>query len=326
MNRFRWAGAAALAVLLLVGILWSPPYLIISPGSAIDLTDDITITGIATGKPTGKYLLVTVRYNRATLVRMAAAGLSRDLRVVPESRLVAPGMSRSDYLKLQQEVFVQSRQAAAAAAARSLGMTVATSGAGATVVDIQRESPAAEVLRVGDVITAIDTTAVRTVSDLIAITTGEPAGTGFHLKVDRDNQSRAVRVRSARLGGFTDSGTGIGVLTTTKELRIDLPFGVEFKKRNIGGPSAGLVYALAIADMLSEADLAAGRVVAASGAIQLDGAIGSVGGLTQKSTVARKAGADLFLVPEADLSGAAGSMVKGVKTLSDTLDLLAQAG
>ncbi|HET8640448.1 MAG TPA: S16 family serine protease, partial [Pseudonocardiaceae bacterium] len=151
-----------------------------------------------------------------------------------------------------------------------------------------------------------------------------PAGSRLRLELEG---GRRVTVPSARLPGVS-GGVGIGVAVETRDLRIDLPFQVRFAERpDIGGPSAGLAYALAVADLLERQDYASGRTIAATGTIQADGDVGEVGGVEQKAIAARRAGAQLFLVPREELQEArdVGFAVQGVDRLEQALRLLAPA-
>lgn len=325
-RRLGWFLLAGPILLLAAAIVYRPPYLLVSPGLAIDLTEDVTIEGVPVTKPSGKYLLVTVNLRRPSALRAALAGLNPEVALVPESRLLPPGVSVEEYLKGQKAMFKESQMAAAAAAAEATGREVALEGKGARITDIVEGSPAARDLKVGDVITRIGSTDIRLVSDMTAITTTQPAGTSFDLTVKRRGGDVSAKVKSASLQGFNATGTGIGVLTITEDLKVDLPFEVKFKERPIAGPSAGLAYALAMADMLDGTDLAHDRVIAATGAIYLNGTVGPVGGLEQKAIVAETAGAEVFFVPESELGRSGGSeKVRGVGTLTDALSTLKEA-
>ena len=107
----------------------------------------------------------------------------------------------------------------------------------------------------------------------------------------------------------------------TRNPTFTLPFRVTFRRRAIGGPSGGLVFALALADMLGHRDLALGRTIAASGTLEPDGVVGPIGFLPEKSRGARRARAALLLVPadEVDQARPFGGWVRGVLSLDDAL-------
>src|SRR5439155_5404372 len=94
----------------------------------------------------------------------------------------------------------------------------------------------------------------------------------------------------------------VGVLLSTANLDVKLPFKVHFRHEDIGGPSAGFAYALAIYDMLVPADLAHGRQIATTGTIDLDGNVGPIGGIAEKAEAAKGAGATWFVVPQSEAS------------------------
>jgi PDZ domain-containing protein len=133
-----------------------------------------------------------------------------------------------------------------------------------------------------------------------------------------------VEIDSVRLGGVSDGTVGIGVVVSTRDFTIDLPFEISFNRRDIGGPSAGFVYALAIADMLDPADRAGGRSIAATGTIDLDGRVGEIGHPDLKAVAAEDEGADVFLVPESQVDEVEDVDIEvlGVDTLEDALGLL----
>jgi PDZ domain-containing protein len=152
-----------------------------------------------------------------------------------------------------------------------------------------------------------------------------PAGTVFDLTVERGGRTMTVRVPSADLPSVAE-GVGLGIAGDTRGLKIDLPFEVSFADRpEVGGPSAGLVHALAIADLLDQADHAGGQTVAATGTIDVDGNVGPVGGVPEKAITVKDAGADLFLVPQDEVDEARhveDLPVRGVERLEEALRVL----
>jgi PDZ domain-containing protein len=304
--------------------LYHPPYVVIAPGVATDIGGDVTIAGTATSPLTGRYLLTSVRLERASALGTLVASLRTDRDVIPIGRVLPRGVDPREYAASQRQVFQESRRLAAAAAARAAGLPVKISGSGVRVVDVLPDSPAAGALRPGDTIVAVQGKRVDDASELRELVQARPAGSRVRLELEG---GRRVVLSSARLPGMS-GGVGIGVAVETRDLRIDLPFEVRFRERpDVGGPSAGLAYALAVADLLDRQDYAAGRAIAATGTIQPDGDVGEVGGVEQKAIAARRAGARLFLVPREELREArgAGLDVQGVDRLEQALRLLAPA-
>lgn len=317
----------ALAVVLpIAAALYKPPVMIIAPAAPVDVTKDVEIDGVPVTNLSGSYYLVAVTITQPNALRAAASYFNDEVDMLPLTEVLPADVSQEVYLRSQRRVFEESQKSAAAAAAEAVGMEVTTNGSGAQIIDVVKDSPADGKLKVGDVIVAVDDTPIKLVSDLIGFTTVKPVGTRFEMTIERKSKTLTVPITSARLKGFNSTNTGVGIVSTTKDLDVGLPFEVKFKDRNIGGPSAGLVYSLIIADMLDSKDVSQDRRIAASGTIQLSGAVGAVGGLKEKLIAAGEADADVFLVPESELrevtqpEGAITTI--GVKDLSDALGIL----
>lgn len=310
----------------IAGSLYRPPVLLVSPGSAIDLSGDVTITGVPSEKPTGSYLLVTIDLSQPNALRAALSSLNPEVDVVSRSRFLPVGVSEEEYFEAQLAVFEESRMAAAAAATAAAGLPVELSGDGALIEEVLADSPAEGKLRPGDVVKRVNGNELSLATELSDRTKAAPAGTDFEMVVQRGSQTVEVTVPSRPLEGFTSTDRGIGVITTTAELDAQLPFEISFAERRIGGPSAGLVYGLVIADMLDSQDLADGRRIAASGTIGLEGEVGAVGGLPQKAIAADRANASVLIVPGDEAYEVASEVeVVGVDSLERAMASLSQA-
>jgi PDZ domain-containing secreted protein/Zn-dependent protease/CBS domain-containing protein len=320
--------AGAVVVILLVlaaAALYHPPFLVLEPGSTLDVSRDITITGVATDAVQGEYLLTSVRLARPNALGALVAWI-RGREIVTQSQVFPEDTDPDEYFRQQRAVFRQSRMFAAAAAAEEVGLEVAVQGTGVVVENVLPGSPAAKVLRAGDVIVRMNDNEVEIASEVQDAVKARPPGARFELVVERGRRKRSVDVvvRSASLPGLGEPVTGIGVLITTRDFDVDLPFDIRFRERRIGGPSAGLAYALAISDMLEADDFARGVTVGATGTIDVEGRVGPVGGLQAKAQALEDAHADLFLVPEQEVGDLAGGEVdtRGVTDLGQAIDVL----
>ncbi len=302
------------------GLLYSPPYVVIAPGRSFDVSDGIHIEGKANGV-NGGYLLTSVQVEQPTGLGLALA-LIRSREIVPLSAVVPRETRAEDFIEQQQTLFRETRMVAAAAAAKAAGLEVKLMGTGAEIISVLRGSPAAEVFEVGDVITAVDGQPVQLGDDIGRVVRARPSGSTFRVTIDRGGQSRDVDVRSRE--GIIEGRPGIGIAVGTRDFSIDLPFEVRFDDLEIGGPSAGVTYAMAIYDILTADDLARGRDIASTGEIDLEGRVGPVGGVEEKSIAADRAGADLFLVPEIEVNQARGSGldIHGINTLAEAIAFL----
>ena len=308
-------GVGALAALVVLGVVWHPPVYVLSPGPASDVSHDMTITGVPARIPSAPYLLTTVRADQhAALVDIVE--MFRPHRAMVTTADVGS-------IAFQDLMFEESRVLAAAAAARARGIPVTLTGAGVQVIGTTAGSPAGGNLRAGDLITAIDGAPVHTEFDLQDAVRSKPAGTRFGLAVERDSKGLTVTTTS----GKGKDGPVLGIVPVTRKIDVAGPFKITFVHRDIGGPSAGLAYALAIADALSTAGQSRSDVVAATGTIDRTGTVGDVGGVDLKGVGARRQGANLFIVPADELAAARGTVsnVKGVASLSDALALLSRA-
>jgi PDZ domain-containing protein len=252
------------------------------------------------------------------------AALRSDRDVIPKRDVLAADIDPSEYDDWQRDLFAESQQLAAAAAAQVNGISATVTGRGAAVLGTVDASPAAETLEAGDTIVAVTGNPVQLASDVHDMVSAHPAGTFFVLTVERDGRTRQEPITSVDLPEVS-GGVGLGVLAHTRDLQVELPFDIAFRPRpDVGGPSAGLVYALALADMLDATDDARGRTVAATGTISPEGHVGEVGAVAEKAATARDADADLFIVPDAERADADHSAlaVIGVTTLAQAVEAL----
>jgi PDZ domain-containing protein len=316
-----------LVFLVAAGALYHPPYVVVSPGDSFDVRGDITISGVPVQQPTGPYLLTSVRLGQPSALGLLVAMARSDREVIGAGDVMPNGISPGAIATFERQLYLDSQQAAAAAAAKAAGYQATLTGAGARVLGLATSSPAASVLKVGDTITAVNGQPVATDTDLHNALTGLPPGQSLALTVDRQGRVLHLTTHTARLSNVA-GGTGIGVVVSTRDLHVVLPFTVNFRARpNIGGPSAGLAYALAVADMLDRPDDARSRAVAATGTIAADGTVGPVGGVHEKAIAARHAGARVFLVPTQEVNSVDYHSldVRGVKDLADAVHVLQTA-
>jgi PDZ domain-containing protein len=308
----RVAGATALVavvVFVLLGVRWHPPVYVVSPAPATDIAGDVTVTGVPVQPPSGRLLLVTVDAQQHSLFVDLAEGFRTHRELI--------GTGSLGSFAYQRELFQESQALAAAAAGRADGLPVTLTGRGALVTGVVAGSRAAAQLKAGDLIVAVDGTTVATEFDLAQAVSARPAGTSFTLSVQRGGARVAVRVASSVVGGQA----AIGVNLLTRDLAIAGPFRVSFRPRDIGGPSAGLVYALAVSSVLGDVNLH-GSTVAATGTIDQSGTVGDVGDVSLKAIGARQRGARLFLTPAREAGQARGLIpqVEGVTSLRQALE------
>jgi PDZ domain-containing protein len=309
-------------------LVYHPPYLVVSPGPTFNVARDVQIDGRPTTPVNGEYLATTVRLSQPPLAQTVIAAVRPDQDVIRLSSVLPRDVPRHDYTRRQRAMYEESRRLAAAAAARTVGLPVTVRGTGVRVSGTVRDTPASELLRNGDVVIGVNGRRIGTLLELRHIVSAGPPGAEYLLTIERHGTHRHVRVRSVELPRI-GPGTRLGIIGETRGLSVVLPFRIRFAERgDVGGPSAGLAYALAIADLLHRRDYASGRTIAATGTIDIAGSIGQVGGVTQKTVAADRAGADLFVVPVAEVREARGLddvPVRGSQNLEQALDIIAAA-
>jgi Lon-like protease len=353
-RRRRWpivfTTVAALLVLTTVVLgRWNVNYYALSPGDASPVTSFITVPSKLDHPLAGKILLTDVFVKPLTaLTYLQERYLSSDTQVVPSVELLGPA-TPADQLAPQGFLEMSQAQAQAKAAAlRYLGYTPTERDAGALVFGIAPGSPASHVLKVSQVITAVNGTSVAGVCSLVSALHGLAPGATATLSVEQSSVKESgafvngpVVQRPITLGappkGLTNGGCGLG--RPTAYLGIDpntqqswtFPVNVKVNTVDIGGPSAGLSMTLGIIDKLSGGHLTAGRTIAATGTIEASGAVGDVGGVPQKTVAVERAGATVFFVPpqeyKAALSKATPQLhVYAVSTLDQALVVLKRLG
>jgi PDZ domain-containing protein len=317
------------AAAIVISVLVPVPYVILGPGPTLNtLGKDssgqplITISGHATYPTTGHLNMVTVSYQggpgaNLNIFTALAAWLNPDEAVVPESELFAPGQSQRQTQQQNAQEMTGSQQTATAAALTELHIPYT---AYVTVVQAEPGYPAYGVLKAGDVIKAIDGQAVTGQSQLQTLIRAHPAGSTLTVTISRNGRTEQVKVRTREAGGAPVMGVEIGG-------QYKFPFTVKFSVGDIGGPSAGMMFALGIIDKLTPLDLTGGKFIAGTGEIEPSGRVDAIGGIQQKMVAARQAGATIFLAPAANCSDTKGAIPAGlrvvkVSTLSQAVSYL----
>jgi Lon-like protease len=248
--------------------------------------------------------------------------------LVPADAVNPTGLSEGDRRRASLQMMSRSQRLAAAVALREAGYRVRVTQQGAFVVQVLSGTPAAGVLRPSDVIVEIDGVAVETLAKLRSLLAGRKPGDRISLRVRREG--KPLRVALTLGADPSDKERAVMGVLVEQAANIRLPLKVEIDTGNVGGPSAGLAMALGLLEKLGR-EVDHGRRVAATGEIGIDGSVGPVGGIKQKTIGAREAGIQLFLVPAGDnareATRYAGSMrVAPVRSFQQALQALATLG
>ena len=238
---------------------------------------------------------------KATLLEQLLGGLHSGADLYPQDQIVPAGLSSSQEDQVNVAEMQSSQQIAAAVALRSLGKKVTTVESGALIAAVKPGFPAAKSLQPTDVIVAVDGRPVHTPSDVERVMAGRPVGTTFRFTIMRNHRSEVVPLATVPAADGSKRGVVGVILGDNESLR--LPVRVSIDAGNVSGPSAGLAFALDVVQELGK-NVDHGYKVAATGELFLDGRVGEIGGIKQKTIGAREAGVDVFLVPTANAADA----------------------
>jgi PDZ domain-containing protein len=321
-SRQQWTllvAAIGVVAAAVAAVLVPVPYVILSPGPTLNTLGTgpggrslIQISGHPTYPANGHLNLVTVSFQGGpsdsfNIFAALRAWLTPHEAVVPEEELFGPGQTQQQVVQQDTQQMASSQQTATAAALCVLGIKFITVD---TVVTVERGLPAAGVLRRGDVITAVDGTPVTCKQDAAPLIRARAPGAPVTLTVRRTAGGHRV-TRKVHLTTVNSAGRAVvGVAVAQSYV---FPFSVRIRVGDIGGPSAGLMFALGIVDKLTPGNLTAGRFVAGTGEISADGTVSPIGGIQQKLVGARDAGATVFLTPAANCPDTAGAIPRGLR-------------
>lgn len=330
-ERIGWS-AITIAVVIAIGFAVMPsPYVIEQPGPVYDTLgaaehdgEEVPLIEIP-DEPTfptdGELNLLTVTVlgrpgQTPNWLEVIGAWFDRTRSAVPVEAIFPPGVSDEDRDAQNEAAMVDSQQDAIAAALVELGYEFPREVTVAGVID---DSPAAGALEEGDVVVSVNGDAVHSVDELRAAVRENGVERPAVLVVVRDGMEQTIEVTPADRDGAVVLGVGV-------RMRYEFPIDVELQLDNVGGPSAGMMFALGIVDKLTPGGMTGGEVIAGTGTIDAAGAVGGIGGIRQKLWGADGAGAEWFLAPESNCDEVTGHVPDGIEvfavaTLDDALEV-----
>lgn len=304
------------------------PFFALSPGTVVPIAPLVEVEGQEVTELDGDTALLAVIITRPSLLSLLDARLDERVDVEPVERFVPSGVEQDEYFDRQQSLFDDSFGISAAVALRAAGFDVQVVSL-PQIVQVLPDSPADGVLQVGDLVRTINGVDVATAEELVDQARLLAAGDPVSLVLDRRGEVVEAELVAGRVGRMTRPGLGVSVDTTPQS--VQLPFDVRLVDGvDIGGPSAGLMVALTIYDLVAEEDLLQGRRVTGTGSLGLDGGVGRIGSIQQKVYAAQDAGFQIFLAPasqaaEAQEAAGPGLLVIPVETFADALTALREA-
>ncbi|WP_018658125.1 YlbL family protein [Actinomadura flavalba] len=318
--------ASTLVLLLaVVGSVLPVPYVALMPGPTTDTLGAnakgepyVKIEGRETFPDDGHLNFTTVTYrggpeNRIDLFTALRGWLQDDVAIVPEETIFPRNESQQQVDEENSRQMRDSQYNAEAAALHHLKIPTTTQ----VVVDaVQKGKPADGHLKPGDELLNLDGTKVTSVSEVTRRMGDRRPGSPAELEYRRQGKTEKVTLTTTP----SDDGKRavIGIVLTERH---KLPFKIDISVGDVGGPSAGLMFSLAIIDKLDRASLTGGKFIAGTGTITAEGVVGPIGGIQQKMRAAADAGATVFLTPKDNCPAAAAARPDGLRLIrADTLD------
>lgn len=333
--RLGWTFLGLGLVGVVVVALLPAPYVIEQPGPVYDTLGQVSVGGKdvslidipdETTYPTDgtlDMLTVSIRGNRENLpnwLEVASAYFDASRAVVPVDLIYPPGETVEQSNQQGAVDMENSQKAAIAAALTELGYDLPTT---LTVVEATKGYPAADVLKADDVIVSVNGKTFADVTELRAAIADNGTDAPATVDILRDGKPLEFEITPVMSDGDAPAPI-LGIIVGSE---FDFPFEVKIQLENVGGPSAGMMFALGIIDKLTPGELNGGENVAGTGTIDATGAVGPIGGIRQKLYGALNAGAKYFLAPQSNCDEVTGHIPAGltvfaVSTLDDSLAAL----
>ncbi|MFH8786175.1 YlbL family protein [Streptomyces roseoverticillatus] len=336
------ASLLMLIALLCAGVLIPVPYAEMSPGPTVNTLGEhggepvLQISGHETYPTTGNLNMTTVRVTgsqyRMNLVEAVYGWIAHDNLVVPHSTLYPDDKTPDELNQETAEEFSQSQESAKVAALKQLDIPVGTRTVVASVV---KNSPAEGQLHAGDVIRSVDGTEIKQPGDVAKLVTKHQPGQKVTFRIVPAKEAAAAEKEKRQPAGEQDVTLTTAKAPDDKRAVVGIqagtdhtfPFTINIKLADVGGPSAGLMFALGIVDKLTPGDLTGGKFIAGTGTIDDNGKVGPIGGVEMKTVGARNKGARYFLTPKDNCAAAAKDKPAGltlikVDTIGDAVGAL----
>ncbi len=311
--RLALAGGALLVVAFLALWLYPSNTYIFLPDRAHAVDPLVTVQGGHHTKDGGGIYFVDIFVRKATLIERLWPGIHEGAELVPKSSILPKGINEKQRQQADRREMTRSQQIAAAVALRAAGYHVVARPSGVLVDQVAGNAPAATVLEPTDVIVAANGTQVRVPTDLRGVVGALKPGTSVRLTVRRGSEQKLLSVKT--IADPEDPGRAIIGVIVSQSAFIKLPLRVKIDAGSVGGPSAGLAFALDVLEQLGR-DVDHGRRVAATGELELDGTVSPIGGVEQKTIGVRRSGVHIFLVPAGENAVEARRYAKGVRIVA----------
>jgi len=248
----------------------------------------------------GNLFQLTVRRDEANVFVYLWSLINESYDLYPREVILPDGVTPEELSEISIQNMRTSENVAIAVALKNIGYEIESKGDGVAVVGLLDDSPVKDKLKKGDLINSINNTdiysATEFISTLRTYSIGETVSIGLLREIEGIKEQ--IYIKTTLIEHVEYEGEPmVGFLATTVNERFDFPFEIDIKTGNVGGPSAGLMMALNVYNNLIPEDITNSKIIAGTGTIEIDGSVGPVGGIKQKIIAAKRAGAELILVP-----------------------------
>jgi PDZ domain-containing protein len=321
LSRRGWTVLLSVAVVVILSVLGGlvrVPYVAVGPGPTYDTLGEIDgspivqIVGKETYPTSGQLRMTTVSVEH-DITLFSALGLwgSGRWALAPREEFFPPGKTEDDIERENTKMFQDSQSDAEVAALRHLKQPIKV-----LAQEITKDAPADQLLEPGDRLIVVNGTRIAVQEDVRRALQGTTPGQTISITYRHEEgpeQTGTITLAKASDFGADDRTEGFMGLAPVD--RADVPFETKIELQDVGGPSAGLIFALAIVDRLEPGELGGGQTVAGTGAIDVKGNVMPIGGIEFKLVAAREAGATVFLVPKDNCAVAKGDVPDGLRLI-----------
>lgn len=310
-KRFLSWFAIALGIGLAFLVGWVQlPYYSLGPGPAREVAPLIRVSGHQEYASQGKLIMTTVRFHTVSALGALVAWLDPHQAVVSQQALYPPGETAEQETQRALSQMDQSKIDATYVVLRRLTDYPNDHGEGALMEFVYPGCPAEGKLFAGDVVRAIEGTAIHSADDASKAIDAVPVHEPITFEVQAGGETHQITLTRAQcIPESADPRVGINLID-------QFPFGVRISSGDVGGPSAGLMWALGLYDLLTPGDLTAGLTIAGTGTIDTRGRVGPIGGIEDKVVAAERAGATVFLVPANNMAELRDTDTGGMRLIS----------
>ena len=294
--RRTWRSAGSIILIAAaIAVSWIRlPYYSFGPGPAREVAPLIHVEDVRTYGSAGHLVMTTIRFDKLTALGMLATWIDPDRSVEAEDVVYPPGLTPAEETHRAISQMDQSKIDAAFVVLRRLTDYPKDHGSGALVEAVGPDCPADDRLFPGDLIVRIDGEPVDSLREASRLIDAVPIDDPIDFRIEADGEMHDVRLTRGTCPGIEDPLLGIVLVQP-------FPFEITIVSSEVGGPSAGLMWALGLYDLLTPGDLTRGRTIAGTGSIDLEGNVGPIGGVTDKVIAAQSVDADILLVPQGNM-------------------------